>query len=88
MQDLIIISFPYFHICTLSTYQIYNLQNVLSFECHNLQDTKATKYLQEMYTKYNLRKELAISNEQLMVVYIDSLQKPIGNRQWTKKIRC
>jgi len=61
-----------------TTYQIYNLQNVFSFECHNLQDTQAMKYLQEMYTKYNLRKELAISNEHHKVVFIDSLLKPIS----------
>lgn len=64
MQDLIIVYFPCFHIFMLLTYQIYTLQTVLSFECLNLQDTQAMEDLQEMYTKYKLRKELAIPNEQ------------------------
>jgi hypothetical protein len=51
-------------------FNLPNLQNVLSFECHNLQDTQASKDLQEMHTKYNLRKELAISNERHTVVFI------------------
>jgi hypothetical protein len=52
-----------------------NLQKVMFSECHNLQDTQATKDLQEMHTKYNLRKELAISNEQRTPVI-----------QWTKQM--
>lgn len=54
-----------------------NLQKVLSSEWHNLQDTEATKDLQEMHTKHNLRKELAISNEQRTPVI-----------QWTKQMWC
>lgn len=89
LQDLIIISFSYFHTSHMCyqaiKFTIYKMCCLLNAKV--CKKPKQWKGLQEMYTKHNLSKQSAISNEQHHGrVHIYSLLKPIS--QWTKKTWC